>query len=70
MIWSTVHTARKAHYCDGCARYAIKPGQRYRKGKASPGTDLINEGPHWAIFRECADCATRYGRGHLIGGAA
>ncbi|MGW1679367.1 hypothetical protein [Saccharopolyspora sp. NPDC002376] len=69
MIWSTVHTAHKRHYCDSCTRYAIKPGQRYRKGAASPGHDTINETPRWLKFRECATCATRYGRGHLVGAA-
>ncbi|MER7014534.1 hypothetical protein ABT324_24180 [Saccharopolyspora sp. NPDC000359] len=66
MIRSTVHTARKSHWCDTCDRRAIRPGQRYHKAAASPGIDLINETQHWQTFRECADCADRYGRGHLI----
>ncbi|GAA2772946.1 hypothetical protein [Saccharopolyspora taberi] len=65
MIHTTVHTARKAHWCDQCGRRCIKPGERYVKGKVSPGHDLINETPRWITYRECDECANRYGRGHL-----
>ncbi|SDZ57249.1 hypothetical protein SAMN05216215_110715 [Saccharopolyspora shandongensis] len=68
MIRSTVRTARKSRGCDACwpIRRTIKPGERYLECVASPDHgDLGNTG--WWRMSECAGCAHRYGRGHLIG---
>lgn len=57
--------ARESHYCNGCDRNAITPGQPYLSGTVFPGHDLI---PTTVPLRlaECADCAIRYGRAHLL----
>lgn len=57
--------ARKSHRCNSCDRTAITPGQPYLSGVVFPGHDLI---PTTVPLRlaECADCAARYGRAHLL----
>lgn len=70
MIRTTVRTARQFHWCGGW-RYGhqIKPGERYIEHVISPDhEDIGNTG--WSRAPECAECAERYGRGHLLGGAA
>ena len=57
--------ARKAHYCEGCARHAIKPGSAYLESVVFPGHDVI-ETNQPIRMRECRACATRYGRAQLL----
>ena len=66
--------ARKAHRCDGCSGQ-IRPGDVYLTHTALAGDDYY----HGALDRdtlkpantpirtkECAECATRYGREELL----
>lgn len=57
--------ARKAH--PGCGGYCptIQPGDVYLEHVAFPGDDTLNNTGFWRI-RECAACATRYGRADLL----
>jgi hypothetical protein len=57
--------AKKYHRCASCDRTAIKPGQAYLSGVVFPGHDLIPTAVPLRLA-ECADCATRYGRAHLL----
>lgn len=57
--------ARKRRYCNGCDRRSIAPGQSYLSGTVFPGHDA-NTTPVPMRLAECADCATRYGRSHLL----
>ncbi|WP_026931200.1 hypothetical protein [Glycomyces tenuis] len=61
--------ARKRHYCNGCGTTAIAPGQPYLSGTVFPGHDLIQTTIPLRLA-ECGDCATRYGRAHLLGDAS
>ena len=67
MIRTTARTARRFYWCGG-ERYGhrqIKPGERYIEHVISPDHDDIgNSG--WDRAQECAECATRYGRGDLL----
>jgi hypothetical protein len=56
--------ARKHHRCASC-HHAIKPGQTYLSGVVFPGHDLIST-PVPLRLSECASCAVRYGRAHLL----
>jgi hypothetical protein len=63
-----VRKARKAHRCDGCDRPGkIRPGDAYLAHTLFP----TDETHHWVKqvpmrFAECAECATRFGRGDLV----
>lgn len=71
MIRSTAHTARKPHLCCDCnysgGKPAIQPGDRYLSMVASPDHDDLGN-RHWWRLKECAECAERHGRGHLLAG--
>lgn len=62
--------SRTYRYCTGCAypgslTRAIKPGDVYVHYVLFPRNDVWQNEVPWAL-NECADCARRYGRGHLI----
>ena len=57
MNWSDTRTARKQHRC-ACGN-AIKPGDKYIDHRCTP--DHVGNTTWWRA-RECAECATRYGR--------
>ena len=62
-------TARKTHYCatgSGSCTGPICPGEVYLRHTAFPGHDAAAANRPESIA-ECAGCATRYGRGHLLG---
>jgi hypothetical protein len=60
---TVLRRARKRHRCDGCGlSSAIQPGARYLEGVAFPGDDAGHP-DHPTRYRECRDCAERYGRG-------
>lgn len=67
-VTKLIRKARKAHRCDGCDRPGkIQPGDTYLASTVFPTDDSH----HWVRrvpmrFAECADCATRYGRGPLL----
>lgn len=64
MTRTTLRTARKPRLCDSCLRW-IKTGDLYLEHVASPNhEDLGNT--RWRRSPECAACATRYGRAHLL----
>jgi hypothetical protein len=56
--------AMKLHRCNGCES-TIKPGRPYLSGIVFPGHDLIST-PVPVRLAECAECAARYGRAHLL----
>jgi hypothetical protein len=62
---TTRRVARKPHRCNSCDSPAIKPGQPYLSGTVFPGHDLIPTAVPLRLA-ECAACATRYGRAHLL----
>jgi hypothetical protein len=57
--------ARKSHHCNGCDQNVITPGQPYLSGTVFPGHDA-NTTTVPLRLAECADCAIRYGRSHLL----
>lgn len=57
--------ARKPHYCNGCDRNAIAPGDPYLSGTVFPGHDA-NTTDVPQRLAECGGCAVRYGRAHLL----
>ena len=61
--FTKVRTARLTHPCE-CGK-AIRPGDRYIVHKAPPGSDDVDNETWWTV-NECAECATRYGRGDLV----
>lgn len=64
MIRTEPRIARKVRRCESCLS-VIRPGDEYLEHVASPHHgDLDNE--HWWRTWECADCATRYGRGDIL----
>jgi hypothetical protein len=61
---TTARTARRPRRC-GAHGERISVGDRYLEHVASPNhSDLSN--PTWWRDAECAGCARRYGRGHLL----
>jgi len=68
--------ARKVHRCDGCDRPGkIQPGDRYLTHTALSGDDAYRDSLDRLTLKpanrpqrysECAECATRYGRGPLL----
>lgn len=61
--------ARKWHRCDGCTAGGekIKPGDVYLEFVVFPGSDGHPGRPVGPFKgRECAKCATRYGRDHEL----
>jgi hypothetical protein len=60
--------ARKAHRCDGCdVPGKIRPGDAYLSHTYLSGDDLYHDySDSPQRFAECAECATRYGRGPLL----
>ncbi|MCB5280343.1 hypothetical protein [Arthrobacter sp. ES1] len=65
--------ARKAHRCDSCGRAgAIQPGDAYLVHTALAGDEFgyheYGDGNRPRRSNECAECATRYGRGQLLAG--
>lgn len=65
---TVVRRARKQRPCgDSWCSVTIKRGDLYLEHVVSPGhVDLSNTG--WRRLAECAECATRYGRGHMLVG--
>lgn len=61
----TTRRAIKTHKCGPCHR-DIEPGEVYLENVISPEHDDLGN-PGWWRMAECAGCATRYGRGHLVG---
>ena len=57
--------ARKTHHCNSGDHPAILPGQPYLSGTVFPGHDS-NTTTVPMRLAECGDCATRYGRAHLL----
>lgn len=65
---SRVRRARKRHPgCGGHCR-AIQPGELYVEHTEFPGGEsgYADGAGHPVRSAECADCAKRYGRGHLF----
>ncbi|QAY16181.1 hypothetical protein SEA_SONALI_69 [Arthrobacter phage Sonali] len=63
--------ARKVHRCDGCDKPGkIQPGDVHLTHTALRGDEFgyddYGSGKTPVRFRECADCATRYGRAELL----
>lgn len=60
--------ARKPRPCPGCDRI-IAPGATYLEHTEFPGGEAgwADAAGHPVRMSECADCATRYGRGELLG---
>jgi hypothetical protein len=58
--------ARKRHPACGGYCPAIKPGDVYLEHVAFPGDDCMEDAAQPWRIRECASCATRYGRGALL----
>jgi hypothetical protein len=56
--------ARTRRRCDSCMSF-IRHGAGYLAGTIFPGHDVIDT-PVPVRLAECSDCATRYGRGHLL----
>ncbi|WP_426940293.1 hypothetical protein [Pseudarthrobacter sp. S6] len=60
------------HRCDGCARAGkIQPGERYLTHTALAGDDTgyheyVAEPKRPQRYKECAECATRYGRAEVL----
>lgn len=78
MSVTVARKARKVRYCDG-GRHRIEPGSVYLTHTALAGDDYYEDSYDTATmkpakrpirFNECADCATRYGRGDLIAARA
>jgi predicted RNA-binding Zn-ribbon protein involved in translation (DUF1610 family) len=65
--WATPRTARKQHRCQstGCSVGTIEPGERYIEHRCSPNDPDIGYEIWWRL-RECATCASRYGRAELL----
>ncbi len=64
---TTSRKAREGHRCDGCtAGHRINPGDVYLEYTVFPRSDAHpgTGGPFKG--RECARCATRYGRDHEL----
>lgn len=63
-VTSRVRRARKTRY--GC--HVIAPGDLYIEHTEFPGGEAgyADAAGHPMRMAECRDCATRYGRGHLI----
>ena len=68
--------SRKVRRCDGCDRAGkIQPGDFYLTHTALRGDDLYHDALDRRTLKpanrplryaECAECATRYGRGELL----
>lgn len=70
MVTTRRRVARKVHRCFGCTtgHGPIRPGETYLEHTEFPGGDSGYADAVGHPFRagECADCARRYGRGHLL----
>ena len=73
-VTKAIRKARKAHYCDMCSG-KIQPGDAYLTHTALSGDDYYHDAldrhtlkPANCPIRlkECADCASRCGRGELL----
>ena len=64
MIRTTPRLARSDRRCDSC-ECRVSSGERYLEHVASPDHDSVSNG-RWNRMAECASCATRYGRAHLL----
>lgn len=64
---TVARVARKSHRC-GWTSHPIKPGDVYLMHTQFPGGDgmYADAAGHPVEMPECAACAERYGRGHLI----
>lgn len=58
--------ARKRHPACGGYCKPIQPGSAYLEHVAFPGEDGMEEVTRPWRIRECAACATRYGRAELL----
>lgn len=63
MTRTTPRVARKHHTCD--CRAPIRPGERYLEHVAAPDAPDLGNSQWWRLA-ECAECATRRGRAHLL----
>lgn len=61
----TARTARTRHRCESCER-RIEVGERYLRWVTFPSDGVMDT---ITACAECSDCATRYGRGALVGAA-
>jgi len=68
-VTRAIRKARKAHRCDGCGG-RINPGESYLTHTALAGDEFgyheYGDGTQPGRTKECAGCATRYDRGHLL----
>jgi hypothetical protein len=73
-VTRAVRKARKPHRCDGC-NGRIQAGEPYLTHTALAGDDYYHDALQCDTykplnqpirFKECAPCATRYDRGHLL----
>jgi hypothetical protein len=62
--------ARKSHPACGGYCPPIQPGDVYLEHVAFPGEDAMDGAKQPWRIRECAACATRYGRAELLGAAS
>jgi predicted RNA-binding Zn-ribbon protein involved in translation (DUF1610 family) len=65
---TVARTARKIHHCADCGS-RIEPGEHYLSHVASPNDPEVGNETWWRL-KECARCATRYGRAKLLPRAA
>lgn len=64
MSTHVARTARVRHLCETCDARFILPGERYLRWVSFPSEGLFDS---ITTMAECAACATRYGRGDLLG---
>ncbi len=70
MTITTRRVARKSHHACGGYCPRIQPGDVYLEHVAFPGEDAMDDATQPWRIRECAACATRYGRAHLLSKSA
>lgn len=69
-VTKAIRKARKKHWCGSCDGQ-IQPGESYLTHTAFPSDEVhywVSQVP--MRIAECAKCASRYGRGDLLGEAA
>jgi len=73
-VTKVIRKARRRHNCDGCWAQ-IQPGDSYLTHTALSGDDYYHDALDRDTLKpanrpirikECAGCATRYGRGHFL----
>lgn len=67
---TVVRRSAMLRYCDSCMRLRIGRGERYLVHTSFPGAGdeagYATQAGHTVRMAECADCATRHGRGSLL----